>query len=422
MLVIFTCISVSIVSSCRQEQFSDEQFTFTRQHQKIYVQNNELVYTIEPYSESIMQVTVGEDTSTSYTPTAMTTIKPQSDLKVGIEEFADKIRIKTSQLTALITKSPFQIKFYDSEGQLLTSLDGFSMTENKPKIFFSADSTEAFYGMGQKSIPVNRRGYQFKTKNRHIGGYSKEYSSMQVNIPYVQSSKNYGVFFDNTFTGTLDLASRKSDEWSYEVDGGDMSFYVVQGDNEQALQTTYYDLTGYPTIPPKWAFGLLQSKCGYIDEKEVAGVVSTFDSLNLPLDAIILDAFWFGGYGDDYPQLMGNFTWYKDHFPDPARYMTDLKSKGIKTITINEPQINVNSDNHAMLIEKDWLMRVDGEPFVQSSFWAGSASLLDLSNPEAQDWLWLQTKSQCRFRIGCLLGGSDRARCLRFARTILWRA
>ncbi len=38
-------------------------------------------------------------------------------------------------------------------------------------------------------------------------------------------------------------------------------------------------------------------------------------------------------------------------------------------------------------------MQVSGEPFVQESYWAGSVSLLDLTHPEAQDWLWEKQKS-----------------------------
>ena len=381
------------LSSCTQESFSEGKYRFAQQDNKFIISNDELTYSITPYSSSIIQVTVGKDTATSYVTTDMTIIKPQTDFKISVAESTDEITIKTEKIAISISKSPFQVKYLDRNGKLLTTMKGLSVTDGKQKAHFTSDSLEAFYGLGQKSISINRRGYRFDTRNQHIGGYSKEYSTMQVNIPYVQSSNNYGVFFDNTYTGTFDLAAANPNEWSYEMDGGDMSFFVVQGDDAQALQTAYYELTGFPTIPPKWTLGLMQSKCGYVDAKEVADVVDTFDSLELPLDAIILDAYWFGGYGDDYPQLMGNFTWYPDHFPNPEAYMADLKSKGIKTITINEPQINVNSDNHAMLAENDWLMRVDNKPFVQSSFWAGSASLLDLSNPAAQDWLWSKQKA-----------------------------
>jgi alpha-glucosidase (family GH31 glycosyl hydrolase) len=393
--IILLAGALLLLSSCKQTRFNDEQFKFKIEDGKILVSNIQTAYQIEAFRSDIIKTTFLPDPNADIeSSTDFIILEKEPGIEFKVEEFEDKLHLRTEEIIVEITKSPFVVNYFNHEKEpiLITSKTPTDSSGYKTMYFYS-HLNENFYGMGQKSIPVNRRGYAFDTRNYHVGGYTKEYATMQVNIPYVYSSNNYGVFFDNTYTGYFDLAKSNPKEWSYRTDGGEYAYFVTTGENLQALQKNYYDLTGYPTIPPKWTLGLMQSKCGYIDETEVYSVVEQFEKYNLPLDAIILDAYWFGGYGEGFPQNMGNFTWLEEHFPNPEAYMNKLKEKGIKTLTINEPQINVNSENHDFLVEKDWLMKVNGEPFIQESFWAGSASLLDLTNPEAQDWLWENQKA-----------------------------
>jgi len=393
-IYLFVGIVMLFISCSRDAKFNDGKFSYKIENDVLYVFEGQKGYIIEVFNPEIIKTTwVKSDSIVEENPYFIV-LKKNTKEQFVVEEAKDKLRLKTTKIIVEITKTPFVVNYFTKDKEIL-------LQSSKPPVdssecttmYFKSPTDECFFGMGQKSIPVNRRGYTFGTRNNHIGGYTKEYATMQVNIPYIYTSKKYGIFFDNPYTGYFDLAKSNTEEWSYRTDGGSYTYFFTYGESLQELQTNYYKLTGYPTIPPKWAFGLLQSKCGYINEDEVYGIVEKFEQNNLPLDAIILDAFWFGGYGNEYPQLMGNFTWLKNQFPDPQGYMARLKSKGIKTLTINEPQINVNSENHKMLAEKDLLMKVDGKPFVQESFWAGSASLLDLSNPDAQSWLWSKQKA-----------------------------
>ena len=388
----------------KEANFNDSQYSYRVEGNRIILEKKNETYQIEVYRPNMIKTTyLGQQRNIQKNDSSyMVSLAPSSDVDFKINEFENKLQIQTSEVITEVTKKPFVVNFYNSNMvPLLISSKEIKINGDKKTMTFQADKDDAFYGMGQKSIPVNRRGYAFKSYNQHIGGYSKPYATMQVNIPYVYTSSGYGVFFDNSYPGYFDLAKSNPKAWSYRADGGIYTYYFIKGKNLQKLQTSYYELTGYPPLPPKWAFGLLQSKCGYKNEKEVYNVIDKFEKHDLPLDAIILDAFWFGGYGDDYPHLMGNFTWYEDHFQNPAEYMQKLEDKGIKTITINEPQINVNSDNFQYLADQGWLVNKKGQdkPYVNESYWAGSAALLDLSHPEAQDWLWSKQKANVKLGL-----------------------
>lgn len=383
------------VISCKQHHFEDSKYKITYNGDVLKIEDNVNIYELHFAASDILRVQVfpEQDTSGRSEPTFAVVYERKSLVDVRLEEFEDSAIISSSKIIVKVYKNPLRIDYFNIHGSpLLTGQKIYFDSTGTKTISFKTKPGEGFYGMGQKSIPVNRRGYAFDVLNKHIGGYTKPYATQQVNIPYVYTNKGYGVLFDNPWPGHFDLAKTSEETWSYSAENGAMLFYLVSAKDVQGLQEKYYELTGYPPIPPKWALGLLQSKCGYENEDVVNEVVYEFEEQNLPLDAIILDAYWFGGYKEGYPHYMGNFTWLESNFPNPDSYLENMKEKGIKTILINEPYINEDSYNYDLLAENGWLVSKKGEdePYLISPYWAGDASLFDITHPEARDWMWSQ--------------------------------
>ncbi len=388
------CLIITFIS-CTPHHFEDEAHKISQNEDVIQIEDENNLFELYFPASDILRVHFfpGKDTSSRSEASFAIVYEKETMVDVGIEEYEDSAIISTSKILVKVHKEPLRISYFDVEGNPLLAGQNISTdTTGEKKITFATQQHEHFYGMGQKSIPVNRRGYAFDVYNKHIGGYTKPYGTQQVNIPYVYTNTGYGILFDNPWPGHFDLAKTTEENWSYTTEDGPMRFYIVQAKDAQGLQKKYYELTGYPPLPPKWALGLLQSKCGYENEDVVNEVVNEFEEENLPLDAIILDAYWFGGYKEGYPHYMGNFTWLESNFPDPDAYLGRMKEKGINTILINEPYINKDSYNYDFLAEKGWLVSKEGEdePYLISPYWAGDASLFDITHPEAQDWMWSQ--------------------------------
>ncbi len=51
-----------------------------------------------------------------------------------------------------------------------------------------------------------------------------------------------------------------------------MSFFVIKGKSTDELYAGYARLTGQKPLPPKAAFGLIQSKARYETEKELLDI------------------------------------------------------------------------------------------------------------------------------------------------------
>ena len=57
-------------------------------------------------------------------------------------------------------------------------------------------------------------------------------------------------------------------------------------------------------------------------QKEVTKTIDAFIEEKIPVDAIILDLFWFG---KEMKGTMGNLEFHKDSFPNPEKMIADLK-------------------------------------------------------------------------------------------------
>jgi oligosaccharide 4-alpha-D-glucosyltransferase len=153
---------------------------------------------------------------------------------------------------------------------------------------------------------------------------------MYYSVPAILSSDKYMIVFDNSASGWLDIGATESDILQFEAVGGRTSYIVVAGDNYPALIENYTDVTGRQPLPPRWVFGNFASRFGYHTEKEARDVVKRFRRADIPLDAIILDLYW---YGPDIKGHVGNLAWDRAAFPTPEKMISDFDGRKLSTIT-----------------------------------------------------------------------------------------
>jgi alpha-D-xyloside xylohydrolase len=188
-----------------------------------------------------------------------------------------------------------KITFFDRKGnQLLTEKD-FG-TQFVPRIdvdkhtflvrqAFLLDKEEPIYGLGQQQNgQLNQRGQRITLKNQNT----------KVCIPFFQSIKGYGLFWDN-YASTLFTDEEQGT--SFESLGDCCDYYFLLGGNAEGVVAQLRELTGQVPLLPLWAFGYLQSKERYKTQEELVGVVEKYRALQVPLDGIIQDwQYWGNNY------------------------------------------------------------------------------------------------------------------------------
>lgn len=315
-----------------------------------------------------------------------------NSIALNIQDNENQVTIKTSRAGVVITKEPFQILFVNSDGTIKTSTSiPFSRNTDTTVMAFNLSDKEAIYGTGSRALPMNRRGYKLEVFNKAHYSYQMGSELLNYCIPHITSSEDYMLLIDNPAQAWMDIGKSKENEFIYSSLGGNISYYFITGDSKKELITLYTELTGKQEIPPIWLFGNLQSRFGYRNQEQAVSLLNKTMDAGYPIDAMILDIYWFG------PELqdgqMGKLTWDNEKWSEPVKMIEDFHSKGVKTISVSEPFFTIKSGRFEDLASKGLLGKDSTGAAMQIPyFYFGNTGLLDIFNPEAKQWVWDQYK------------------------------
>lgn len=239
---------------------------------------------------------------------------------------------------------------------------------------FRAYPGEYLYGLGQHQHGrLNQKGLTLELCQHN----------MEVSIPFLVSSRGYGLLWNNPALGRVELGYDAT-RWVAEATS-QMDYWVTAGGPADVLRH-YADVTGHAPRLPAWATGLWQSKLRYHTQAELLAVAREYYRRGLPLAVIVVDALHW--------TLMGEWQFDPAEWPDPAAMVRELQSMGIQTMVSVWPTVNPLSAHCAHLRERGWLARAaSGEPartrFVDKrpEGWL-DLHLLDATHPGARRFLW----------------------------------
>jgi alpha-glucosidase (family GH31 glycosyl hydrolase) len=362
------------------------------------IKTSDGAYFIQPYDDKIIETTfvpVGENINAN---SHAVILKP-SVTELQFKQSTDYLEIKTNSLEVQIVKSPFKISYYKKGKLLLSEKLGHFKRKHEPLekvkgnivfdstevIQFNLNPAEKLYGGGARVLGMDRRGNRLALYNRADYGYETRSELMNYTLPIVISSQKYMVHFDNAPIGYMDLDSKKENVLEYETISGRKTYQIIVGDTWEELIENYTNLTGRQPLPARWVFGNFASRFGYRSEAETRKTIQKFKDEKIPVDAIILDLYWFG---KDIQGTMGNLEVFRDSFPTFEKMVNDFTKMGIKTIPITEPFILTTSKKWQEVVDKK-LIATDslGKPFTYD-FYFGNTGIVDVFKPEGRNWFW----------------------------------
>ncbi|RAJ18182.1 TIM-barrel domain-containing protein [Olleya aquimaris] len=303
------------------------------------------------------------------------------DARYSVDE--NYVYFNTKGISVKIQKQPFNISYY-YKGQQITSVkNGYQKTDGFETISFNLTPNEVLYGGGARALGMNRRGNRLELYNKAHYGYEERSELMNYTMPIVVSSNKYLIHFDNAPIGFLDLDSKADNTITYETLSGRKTYQIVVGESWLDLTKNYTKLTGRQPMPPRWALGNFSSRFGYHSQKEVEATVQKFRDEEIPLDAIIIDIFWFG---KTIQGTMGNLEFYRDSFPNPKQMIKGLKDNNVKTVLVTEPFVLTTSKRWDEAVKADVLAKDSiGNPYT-FDFYFGNTGLIDIYNPKGKQW------------------------------------
>ncbi|WP_282069382.1 TIM-barrel domain-containing protein [Olleya namhaensis] len=360
-----------------------------RAFKSVKFQNNQLNIQVSDGSYSIYFYNP-EIIETTFLPTgetfdkkshAVVLDKTLSDVK--FYETTSEISFQSKKITVKITKAPFHISYWKNGKEITSVKNGYQKTDQFETISFNLKPDEVLYGGGARALGMNRRGNRLELYNKADYGYEDRSELMNYTMPIVVSSNKYLIHFDNAPIGFLDLDSKKDNTLTYETISGRKTYQIVVGDSWLDLTKNYTQLTGRQPMPPRWALGNFSSRFGYHSQQEVEATVQKFRDEKIPLDAIIIDIFWFG---KTVQGTMGNLAFDRDSFPNPKQMIKGLKDNNVKTVLVTEPFVLTTSNRWDEAVKEDVLAKDTlGNPFT-FDFYFGNTGLIDIYNPKGKQW------------------------------------
>ena len=354
---------------------------FKQKNQYYVVEVSDGTYEIEFLTDQMVQTSFipkGE----SFKRESHAVVIDLKELATTANEDADKVEISSPNLKVRIQKSPFQISYYNSDNLIISEKEGYRK-DSLENIQFNLKPHEILYGGGARALGMNRRGHKLELYNRAHYGYETHSELMNYTMPIVVSSERYMIHFDNAPIGFLDLDSKGNNTLEYQTISGRKTYQVIVGNDWDGLIANYTELTGRQPMLPRWALGNFSSRFGYHSQEEVTNTIQKFRDEEMPVDAIILDLYWFG---KEVKGTMGNLKFDVDSFPQPKKMIQDLRKKNVETILITEPFVLTTSDRWNEAVKENILAKDSlGNPYTYDFFF-GNTGLIDIYSKEGYNW------------------------------------
>lgn len=253
----------------------------------------------------------------NYCPLDLVVTADPMQQKISMKEDALFHIYSSNELVVKVNKQNGVVTFVSPSGQVLLQESAKAslkeMIDVDVKAYnvaqsFLLETNEAIYGLG---ILQNGKMSQRGTDKVLCPGNTED------GIPYIQSSKGYGLYWDNYSTTHF---SDKENVMTFDSEtGGAVDYFFMYGKNADGVVAQMRHLSGDVPMFPLWTYGFHQSKERYKSQKETVGVVHKYRENNIPLDGIIQDwQYW----GNNY--LWNAMEFMSEEFSNPKSMMKDI--------------------------------------------------------------------------------------------------
>ncbi|PHQ28107.1 glycoside hydrolase family 31 protein [Leeuwenhoekiella nanhaiensis] len=306
-----------------------------------------------------------------------------------------QLTLETEKLKIEITKQPVRIQVFDLEGKLLNADASAGNYRNHEHVGVQKQlfPDEHFFGLGERMDFLDRRGKKTTlTVGRgeglpHIIG---AYNVLEANyspVPFIMSTRGYGIFFHTPFTSTWDLGHSTSETYSFEAEGGELDYYFIYGPDFEAILDRYTRITGKAPLLPKAALGLhvgTYSGGTWGHEEKTSDhypvdLVRKFRELHIPIDILHLDSTWriFGKNGGSGATT---FEW-RETFENPEAMFDSLYAEGLSMVGVHVRPRFDNGNTLNLLDQAREAGFVYPEP-------KNTGEFVNFFDTKAVDWWW----------------------------------
>ncbi len=375
------------------------------QEQKVLLEYGNVKGYLEIITDEIARVYIETGSEIIQTGALCDDVFPSGSFEV--KEQDGVICISTPKMIIKV-RDELKIDFYDTDGNIvckdfdgkrtqknrLSELDkalleqeGHSASEEEEyhyTVIKDLQNIKAFYGLGDKTGYLNKKGYMYEMWNTDNPDPQLEnFKALYKSIPFLialTDTSCYGLYFDTSYHSYFDMGS-ESDEYYYiAAEAGNIDYYYIAGENISDVITGYTYLTGRMTLPQLFALGYHQSRWSYASKNEVREIADNMRKNRIPCDVIHFDI--------DYMENYKVFTFDDKRFENADEFIRDLAKDGFKVVTIIDPGVKKEEGYYVYEegIKNGYFVKNPDGTVYENEVWPGESVFPDFGNEDVRKW------------------------------------
>lgn len=243
------------------------------------------------------------------------------------------------------------------------------------------DNSEGFYGLGEVFDAVNHRGRIRAMQLIADTSIESANNEAHVPIPFIVGTTGWGAFIESPYPAAFDVARQQSRVVEATFGTGAASseglvFHLFAADHPLDVTRHYYDVTGYPRLPSRWAYGPWIWRDENDDQAQVESDIEIIRDLDLPTSAYWIDR--------PYARGVNTFDFRPSQFPEPQAMIDRMHALGFRVALWHTPYVDESAAATADLLQV----------VLGNGYFPPRTSLLlnpwsrpiDFTNPEAYAW------------------------------------
>lgn len=314
-------------------------------------------------------------------------LQPAPQETIDIRFFPDgkhEVKISAYDMFSPARHDAFALAFVERKGKAA-----------RATLSFHAKANECFYGTGERFAKMDLSGKTIQLRNQDAQGVNNRRA--YKNIPFYLSSENYGLFLHTSSFAKFSLADHSTRSAQIMVNEALIDCFIIGGETPEEILFGYRQLSGFPSMPPLWSFGVWMSRMTYFSADEVKQICDRLREEDYPCDVIHLDTGWFE------TDWLCEWKFNEERFPEPEKFIRDLKSKGYRVSLWQLPYIAYTARQYKEATENNYISKSEKKIQGASNFSVQDyAGTIDFTYDKAVEWYKSLLKELLDMGVVCI--------------------
>jgi alpha-D-xyloside xylohydrolase len=209
-----------------------------------------------------------------------------------------------------------------------------------------ASADEGFYGLGEYYDEVDHRGQRRALQLEIDAELDSGYNEAHVPVPLLIGTEGWGLFVESPYAASIAVGTEKPGRIDASFGTGlasaeGLRFHLFAESHPLDITRHYYQVTGYPKLPARWALGPLVWRDENDNQQQVEADIEAMRDLDLAATGYWIDR--------PYASAVNTFDYSPAMFSDPAAMIARMHALGFRTALWHTPYLDESRDETAAL-------------------------------------------------------------------------